>query len=60
MAKQKWRVTAYEIVAVTREYAADSEHEAVEKMSKWTRVRREEEGRDFTGTLRVPPTPSNI
>jgi hypothetical protein len=52
MPKQRWRVTAYETVLVTREYVADSEHEAVQKMSKWTKA-REDEGREFSGTVGV-------
>jgi hypothetical protein len=55
MPKKKWRVTAYETVLVTREYLADSEHEAVQKMSKWTKAREYEDGREFSGTVRVSP-----
>jgi hypothetical protein len=52
MPKKRWRVTAYETVLVTREYVADSRDEAVQKMSKWTKA-REDEGREFSGTVRV-------
>jgi hypothetical protein len=56
MQKRKWRVTAYETVLVTREYVADSEDEAVQKMSKWTKAREWEDGREFSGTVRVSPS----
>jgi hypothetical protein len=58
MPKQKWRVTAYETVSVTREYVADSQDEAVKKMSRWTKAREDQEGREFSGTVRVVPVPS--
>jgi hypothetical protein len=37
---------------------ADSQDEAVKKMSRWTKAREDQEGREFSGTVRVVPVPS--
>lgn len=55
MKKQKlWCVTAYETVRVTRSYTAKTAKKAIAKMSEWVE-KREDEGREFSGTLKIEP-----
>lgn len=49
-------VTAFEVRRVRRAYMGSCQNDAVEKMSRWI-AHREDEGRDFTGTLHVERAP---
>lgn len=48
----EYRITAHEIIAITRTYKGKDRDEAVGKMSRWI-CAQEDVGRTFTESLRV-------